>query len=114
MWKHFKEDEIIGLHPPLVDMLDAARELCGFALVITSGYRDPAKNAEVGGVPDSAHTKGLAVDLSAPKDSVLKEKMAWALGRVGFRRVFRYQNHVHVDVDAEKVQDIFKEEGYGV
>ena len=112
-WKYFKEEEVQGLHIPLVDMLDGARELCGFPLVITSGYRDPEKNKAVGGVPDSSHTKGLAVDLSAPKDPFLREKMAWALGRAGFRRAFRYPNHVHVDVDAEKAQDIFNEENYG-
>lgn len=112
-WKFFKDDEVKGLHPPLVDMLDGARELCGFPFVITSGYRDPEKNLQVGGVPFSSHTKGLAVDLAAPKDAVLREKMAWALGRVGFRRVFRYAAHLHVDIDAEKPQDLFQEKTYG-
>ena len=31
-------------------------------LRLTSGYRDPAHNARVGGVPNSYHTKGRAVD----------------------------------------------------
>ena len=31
-------------------------------LILTSGFRTPARNAEVGGAPNSDHTKGLAFD----------------------------------------------------
>jgi hypothetical protein len=33
-------------------------------LHITSGYRDPSRNRAVGGIPDSDHLKGRAVDLN--------------------------------------------------
>lgn len=35
-------------------------------LVVTSGYRSPARNARVGGSPKSWHLEGRAVDLDGP------------------------------------------------
>ncbi|THB70844.1 MAG: peptidase M15, partial [Desulfovibrio sp.] len=46
----------------LVVMLDKARTFTATPFTITSGYRSPAHNRKVGGVPGSAHTKGLAAD----------------------------------------------------
>jgi hypothetical protein len=51
-----------------------------FGLSITSGYRSPAHNAAVGGVPNSLHTHGSpanpgAVDLVGPR---MQEARAWA------------------------------------
>ena len=42
--------------------LECVRKVLGFPIIITSGYRCPALNTQVGGSPTSAHTKGLAVD----------------------------------------------------
>ncbi len=44
---------------PLRDQLDVP-------LIITSGYRSPELNKAIGGVSDSQHTKGQAVDFIAP------------------------------------------------
>jgi hypothetical protein len=44
--------------------LDAVRLLLGHPLEITSGYRSPALNALVGGVPRSQHAQGLAADFT--------------------------------------------------
>lgn len=106
MTKHFKPEEVEGLVPELVDRLDQARELAGFPFRITSGRRTPDQNTAAGGVGDSSHLAGLAVDLAAPADPEPRERMLWALGRAGFRRVFTYTRHVHVDVDPAKAQDV--------
>ncbi len=46
-------------------------------LRFTSGYRDPAHNRAVGGVPNSWHTKGRAIDFSgSAKD--MANGAAWA------------------------------------
>lgn len=42
--------------------LEWARAVLGAPLKITSGYRNPAVNAAVGGVPNSDHALGLAAD----------------------------------------------------
>lgn len=102
MSKYFKDQEIEGLDAKLVAMLDDAREAAGVPFVITSGYRDPEHNKAVGGVKDSAHAKGLAVDIRAPNDQIGKI-IAMGLGAAGFsRRFISYSGHIHVDLDMSK------------
>jgi uncharacterized protein YcbK (DUF882 family) len=48
-----------------LNRLVAARHMAGVPFVINSAYRCEKHNAKVGGVPGSAHTNGLAVDLAA-------------------------------------------------
>ena len=101
-WKHFSDQEVEGLSPALVEKLDLARDICGFAFHITSGLRLPNHNADVGGVPDSAHLKGLAADLRRPVGEDECFKMVWALGLAGCRRIEIATKHIHVDVDDSK------------
>ena len=50
----------------LVDrVLDPLREAWGLPIRVTSGYRCPELNEEVGGVEDSWHTDGCAADITA-------------------------------------------------
>jgi hypothetical protein len=47
--------------------MEYVREMLGGkAILISSGYRSPAVNRAVGGVPDSAHMLGHAVDFICP------------------------------------------------
>jgi hypothetical protein len=49
----------------LIDTCEAIRVYCGFPITVVSGYRCLKHNIEVGSViPNSAHTRGLAADLS--------------------------------------------------
>lgn len=100
LWKYFTDQETRGLVPDLVFKLDRARELFNAPIIITSGYRDPSKNEEVGGVKDSAHTQGKAVDIRCA-DIDMQKKLIWALAVAGFRRCGAYDRHVHVDVCGE-------------
>ena len=53
----------------LVDiLLDPLREAWGGPLVVTSGYRCPELNRDVGGSATSAHTAGWAADLVPDSD----------------------------------------------
>lgn len=53
-------------------------------LVVSSGRRDPARNRAVGGVPDSFHLSGRAVDLTHPSVTYLYRASTTArLQRVG-------------------------------
>jgi len=89
--------------------LDRAREFFGFPIVLTCGYRTPEHNAEIGGVPDSAHCKGMAADVQAPIDPIMREKLAWAFGAAGFTRVESAPKHFHVDIDMTKPHPDFFE-----
>lgn len=108
-WVYFTDDEVKGLVDDVVYKLDRARQLFDNPIVITCGYRSPEHNAEIGGVPDSAHTKGMAVDIKAPSDPFQREKLFWALGLAGFKRVESAKKHAHCDVDDTKPMPCFWE-----
>jgi len=48
-----------------MDILEPARIALGVPIRVTSGYRPPEHNAEVGGVQHSDHQRGAAADLQA-------------------------------------------------
>lgn len=105
MYKYFNDIEIENLQPELIRKLDVARELAGTAFVITSGFRTQEKNAEVGGIFDSSHLTGKAVDIAC-SNSQRRMRIVSALLRVGFRRIEIAPKHIHVDIDETKTQDI--------
>ncbi len=105
-WRYFSDDESAGLDDELISRLDVARGLCGFPIVITSGRRTPEQNVAAGGVAESSHMMGLAVDIHMPPGQNEREKLIWSLGRAGFRRVGIYSRHAHCDVDDSKAQDV--------
>lgn len=51
------------------EVLEPLREHLNTPIVITSGYRSPLVNKLVGGVANSQHQKGEAVDIRLPKSS---------------------------------------------
>ena len=97
--KYFTDEELTGMVDDVCFKLDRAREFFDGPMELTCGYRSPEHNAEIGGVPDSAHTKGMAADVKAPLDAAMREKMMWAFGAAGFRRVESAPKHFHVDTD---------------
>jgi uncharacterized protein YcbK (DUF882 family) len=105
MYKYFKEKEIVGLSPKLVQMLDNAREFAGVPFVITSGKRTIHENTEVGGIADSSHLEGLAVDIRC-RDSNSRFDIISGLLKASFCRIGLYTNHIHTDIDETKPQKI--------
>lgn len=95
------------MDPWLLQLIDRARERAGVPFVITSGYRCPTHNRNVGGVADSAHVYGLAVDIrtatSQARFAVVKALLSLSARRIGIS--FK-GNFVHVDVDEGKPQDV--------
>lgn len=49
----------------LCQTLEVVRELVDRPILVSSGYRSPALNRKVGGSTASAHTRGLAADITA-------------------------------------------------
>lgn len=49
--------------------LDKVREMWGKPLIVNSGYRSPELNKKVGGVHNSNHLKGEAVDITTGNKS---------------------------------------------
>ena len=106
IYKYFSDKESLGLKPDLMFKLERARELFNAPIIITSGFRDAQSNELAGGVKDSAHERGLAVDIRC-HDKELQIKLAWALGCAGFRRIGCYSAHIHADCDPDKASPAY-------
>lgn len=104
-YKYFSEKEIVGLKHELVQMLDKAREIAGIPFKINSGFRTKEQNKNVGGVEDSAHLSGLAVDIHCPSDGA-RWKIINSLQKVGFTRIGIAETFVHCDIDKTKAQEV--------
>ncbi len=110
--KHFTLKEFrcpcchkVNMNEEFLKKLDKARDLAGVLFIITSGYRCPKHNKEVGGKPDSAHIKGLAADIECFR-SRNRFKIIESLLRVGFTRIGVGKNFIHVDMDSSKPQRV--------
>lgn len=106
-WIYFSDEETKNMTDDICFRLDRAREFYGYPIVLICGYRTPEHNAEIGGVPNSAHVKGMAADLKAPQDPFMRERMAWAFGSAGFRNVESAPKHFHVATDPTVPQNAF-------
>lgn len=89
------------MNPFFISVLDSARKLAGTSFVITSGFRCPKHNKEVGGKKDSAHLSGVAADIETKTDSK-RYKVVNALLDAGFTRIGIGNGFVHVDNDISK------------
>jgi uncharacterized protein YcbK (DUF882 family) len=87
--------EAVAALTQLVDnVLDPLRETWGAPLYVTSGYRCPALNRAVGGVPHSQHILGQAADVTT--------------GTIdGNRRLWQLLQSLHLPVD-----QVINEHGY--
>jgi len=112
---HFKKDEFTcrcgcglnNMNEDFIFTLDEARDISQIPFKINCGCRCEKHNKDVGGVTDSAHTKGLAVDISISSDSV-RFSIVSALLKVGFKRVLLYDTFIHCDMDLSKPNPILK------
>lgn len=78
----------------LVDnILQPLRDAWGKPLTINSGYRCPALNNKVGGVPTSQHVKGQAADVGCP-DPLALARLAMSMG-LDFDQMIVYPTFVH-------------------
>ncbi len=96
-WKYFTANEVKGLDTQLVDLLDKTREKAGIPFVINSGFRTVAHNTKVGGVPNSAHIDGTAVDIRSRNSEETMRIVQSAL-EVGFTRIGIAKTFVHLDI----------------
>ena len=106
-WFNTKSDpKMIGVKEELMYKIDAMRTECAFPFRITSGYRTPAYNATLkDSVTDSAHTLGLAVDISCT-DSTKRSKMIRSAFNNGITRIGISETFLHFDIDPKKPQNV--------
>ena len=87
-----------GIHPKLIEVLEAVREHFGKPTVINSGYRCPVHNKNVGGARYSQHLYGRAADISVSGVApfVVHEWLSRYRGNLG--GLGHYATFTHVDV----------------
>lgn len=92
----FADGPNFGIDPDLVSLLDAVRAAVGAPVHVNCGYRCPAHNAAVGGVPKSFHVLGQAADIACKVLS--PAALADVAERFAPPGLGRYPGFVHVDV----------------
>lgn len=86
--------------------LDRARGLAGVSFAITSGYRCPRHNAEIGGVSSSSHVNGWAADIACG-GSRSRATIVTAAIEAGFNRIGIAKDFIHLDADPDKPERVF-------
>lgn len=81
----------------LVFLLQVLRDWISRPIIITSGYRCPKHNREVGGESNSYHLQGLAVDITGSFDI---EKISELAREIGFRGIgiYKKKRFLHLDL----------------
>lgn len=89
------------VRPEVLDLFERIRHEAGDQpITITSGYRCQRWNASVGGVPNSYHTKGLAIDMLFPKHIDKREFFRLCARHAQGTGLYKWG--VHVDLGKQK------------
>ena len=88
----------------IIEMLDVVRAEYGKPIRISSGYRTAEHNQKVGGVSNSSHLKGLAVDIKV-KNGRERYELLNILTKY-FYRIGIGNSFIHVDIDLDKPQNV--------
>jgi len=103
LWTQTDTVDVSCFRPQLVNMLRQVENHYGRAVVVTSGYRDPSHNRQVGGAQHSMHTLCAAADIQL--DGVSKWALADYLrslpGRGGVG-TYCHTESVHIDLGEER------------
>jgi uncharacterized protein YcbK (DUF882 family) len=115
MYKYFKLSEFDSPDRPgsgelmeheVIQALDIARDIYGYPMVVTSGFRTIEHNRSLiergyAASPNSSHLLGWAVDIAVP-NSQRRFLMVEALLDAGFHRIGLGKTFIHVDMDPNK------------
>lgn len=111
-WQYFKLSEKTGnfgtvadLKPELVDMADIGRGYSGIPWKITSGFRTPEYNKNIGGAVNSDHLTGDAIDVLCRNDEERWKIIDGAM-KAGFRRFGIGEGFVHIGLAKHKAQGV--------
>lgn len=93
------------MNPDFLEKLEFARIISGVPYKLSSAFRCSAHNLDVGGREDSAHMRGLAVDIKTP-NSRIRFHVLRGLIKAGFNRIGIYNTFIHVDDDTSKPAEV--------
>lgn len=97
--------DIGQMSPAFLVQLDRVREAAGIPLVLNCAYRSVAYERKKGRSGNSAHTRGLAVDIrcntSANRYKIIRAALECGITRIGVGKTF-----VHLDSDTSLTQGV--------
>lgn len=93
------------MDPKFLERLDAFREFIGIPLVLTCAYRSKAYDIAKKRSGNSAHTRGLAVDILCKANSTRYKIVSGAV-KFGFKRIGIGKNFIHLDMDESLTQNV--------
>lgn len=105
MIKYATGVDICKLDKKLYNQLSTLEKAIDIDFTVSSGFRNEEENKAVGGSPTSSHLKGLAVDISC-HESIQRMKIVFGALASGFKRIGIASDHVHIDIDPEKEQNV--------
>ena len=85
----------------LVELVEELRRYLGKPVVITSAYRCPVHNRRIGGVKNSAHVRGYALDVKCTNSKDRQRILEFLIVR-NVRRIGVHPRFIHFDVDPDK------------
>lgn len=93
---------VVFIDEHLVTILDILRSEIGKPVIITSGYRTPTRNKEVGGAKYSYHMRGMAADIRV--NGMTPKELANKLNKIVPDEcgIIVYKSWVHFDVRTSK------------
>lgn len=93
-----------GVDPTAMKNLYKLAAIWPEEIIVTSAYRDPVHNANVGGSPSSKHISGEAFDIRMPTSVAIQKRVDFcnAAIRSGFTGILIYGTHIHIAMSNEK------------
>ena len=96
---------ISDMDAAFLGLLDRVREAAGIPLVLNCAYRSKAWELKQGRSGNSAHTRGLAVDIRC-RTSANRYKIVLAALACGVSRIGVGKTYVHLDADRSLPQNV--------
>lgn len=111
-WPNFHYAELkskgngaLRLHYETLDALQRLRNTLNRPIPITSYYRDPVYNLEVGGAEGSYHLAGRAVDTPVYSTELGRWSLWHHATKAGFKGLGLYPTFTHLDTGPHRVWD---------
>lgn len=90
--------QLLNLKSVCLWILEPLRSILNMPIHINSAYRSPETNQSIGGVPNSLHLHGLAVDISTRSWSIEQIKMAvdFLNKQSAVDEIIQHSTYIHV------------------
>lgn len=102
---------LYGNMAQLADALETVRARVKRPIHVNSGYRDPAKNSQVGGSNTSAHMWAHAADFHVegltPKRLAKEAEASLRAAGIKWDQIIIYQSHVHLGLGSRQREQVF-------